>query len=253
MLRTTLFVVAALGLVACGDGGTEPEDLDLDDDGILNAVDACPTQAETVNNVYDSDGCPDTVPEFYADVRADIEAFWVATLTGSGFPYRFLTAFVAYTTAINTPCGLAELGNAFYCPPDEGVYYDFNFLQLFLDGVGDMAPAFIISHEIGHHVSNILSWADPGVISDKAQELQADCFGGAWVGSADARMLLEPGDAEETIAALILIGDPADTWFRPDLHGTAEQRVIAFLVGGVDGAAACTEQAFFDLFPAHEK
>ena len=170
MLRRTLFVVSAVVFTACGGGGTEPEDLDLDDDGILNAVDACPTQAETVNKVYDSDGCPDTVAGFYDDVRADIEAFWVASLEGSAFPYRSLTAFVAYTTVINTPCGLAELGNAFYCPLDEGVYYDFNFLQLFLDGVGDMAPAFIISHEIGHHVSHILGWDAPGLISDKEQE-----------------------------------------------------------------------------------
>jgi len=257
MIRPALFVIAALVFAACGGGdnvtGNEAEDLDLDNDGILNAVDACPTQAETFNNVYDSDGCPDTPGEFYDAVQVDVESFWVGALAGGAFPYRALTAFVSYTTTVNTPCGLAELGNAFYCTIDEGVYYDFNFLGLFLDQIGDMATAFIISHEIGHHVSKILGWDSPAVISTKQNELQADCFSGAWTFDADSRGQLEPGDLEEAVAAVITVGDPADTWFDPTQHGTAIQRTAAFAIGFDDGAAACTEQAFFDLFPTPAK
>jgi len=257
-MRTVLVLFLLAGLAACGgDGGdagiTDPPNPDRDGDGFLNEVDACPDQAEVINNVYDFDGCPDTVPEFYAAVRVDIEAFWVAVLTGGPFPYRPITVFVSYTTPINTPCGAAELGNAFYCTIDEGVYYDFDFLQLFLDQIGDMAPAFIISHEFGHHVSKILGWAAPGVTSDKEQELQADCFAGAWTSDANDRGELEPGDLEEAVAAVISVGDPADTWFDPTAHGTALQRTVAFAIGFDGGAADCTSQAFFDLFPAPEK
>jgi len=262
-MKTFRAVVLALMVVGCGDSvtgtatgtstPTAPANPDLDGDGILNAVDACPNQAETVNNIYDFDGCPDTPAEFYAAVRTDIEAFWVTALAGSGFPYRLLTAFVAYTTAINTPCGPAELGNAFYCTIDEGVYYDFDFLQLFLDQIGDMATAFILSHEVGHHVSKILGWADPGVISDKEKELQADCFAGAWMSDASNRGELEPGDLEEAVAAVISVGDPADTWFDPTAHGTAAQRTGAFAIGFDNGAGECTTQQFYDLFPTPAK
>ena len=145
-------------LAACGGddgaGGSgitgPPPNPDRDGDGFLNAADSCPDQAEVINNVYDSDGCPDTPAEFYDDVREDVEAFWLAVLTA--VEYSSITEFVSYTTVIHTPCGLSELGNAFYCLIDHGVYYDFNLFQLFLDQIGDMAPAFIISHEIRHHV-----------------------------------------------------------------------------------------------------
>ena len=143
------------------------------------------------------------------------------------------------------------MGNAFYCTIDEGVYYDFNFLQLFLDGIGDMGTAFIIAHEIGHHVSKILGWDAPAVISTKENELQA--FAGAWTFDANARGELEPGDLEEAVAAVLSVGDPADTWFDPTAHGTELQRTVAFAIGFDGGAADCTDQAFFDLFPAPEK
>lgn len=247
MLRTTLLLISVIGLAACGNSGTDVE-LDSDNDGIPNLVDDCPTEAETVNGVYDSDGCPDTPAEFYNDIRVDAEAYWAVQLTGGPFQYSSITEFTAYTTAIDTPCGVVELNSASYCTTNEAVYYDPGFLQFFLDEVGDLAPAFIIAHEIGHHVSNFLGFDAPGTISIKELELQADCFGGAYVNNAGSRGVLEPGGDDETLTALILLGDPADTWFRTDLHGTSDQRLTAFLVGVVQGPSACTSPSFFALF-----
>ena len=249
MRRITLFTISVIGLAACENSGTGAE-LDSDGDGFPDLVDACPNEPETLNGVYDGDGCPDTPAEFYEDVRADAEAWWVVLLTGQPLAYRLITEFVAYTTPVDTPCGVVESNSASYCTISEGIYYDSNFLQFFLDEVGDFAPAFIIAHEIGHHVSNIFGFDVPSVISAKELELQADCFGGAWVANAGSRGVLEPAAEGETLDALILKGDPTATWFRTDLHGTFEQRLIAFLVGNVQGTEACTRPDFFARFSA---
>ena len=245
--RSCLFATACIA-AACGDSPTEPPNLDLDGDGILNAVDACPTAAENVNNVFDADGCPDTPGDLYQAVRVDTEAYWTTTLSGTAWPYTPISTFLGYSTQINSPCGVLTLNNAFYCPLNSGVYYDAVFLGQYLNLVGDMAPAFIISHEIGHHVSWILGW--PLLVSQKETELQADCFGGAWTRNAADRGLLEAGDLEEAVVTLISVGDPAYTWFSPTGHGTPEQRLLAFAIGYDNGPGGCTTQAFFDLFPA---
>ena len=72
---------------------------------------------------------------------------------------------------------------------------------------------------------------------------------GVWTFDANARGELEPGDLEEAVAAVLSVGDPADTWFDPTQHGTDLQRTAAFAIGFEGGAADCTDQAFFDLFP----
>jgi hypothetical protein len=224
-----------------------PANPDLDGDGILNEVDACPTVPETINGVFDADGCPDTPTDLYQAVRMDVEAYWSVIFAQIPLAYAAITTFQGYTVPTNSPCGPLVLNNAFYCPLNAGVYYDATFLGLYLAAVGDMAPAFIVSHEIGHHVSWVLGWTP--LITQKENELQADCFGGAWARSADDRGLLEDGDLEEAVVTLISIGDPDYTWFNPVGHGTAQQRVLAFAVGYDQGPAGCTSQAFFDAFP----
>ncbi|MEQ1857611.1 MAG: neutral zinc metallopeptidase [Longimicrobiales bacterium] len=199
--------------------------------------------------MFDTDGCPDTPADFYQVVRADVEAYWTATLAPL-FPYPPVGTFLGYTAPLGSPCGPLVLNNAFYCPANAGVYFDGTFMGAYLAAVGDMAPAFIISHEIGHHVSWLLGWVPP-VISTKENELQADCFGGAWARSADDRGLLDEGDLEEAVVALISVGDPDYTWFDPTGHGTPLQRVSAFAMGFDGGPPACTNQAFFDAFPAN--
>ena len=240
-------------LAACGGGDSPtapplpPPNPDRDGDGILNTVDACPDQPETFNGVFDTDGCPDTLQQFYEVVRADVEAFWGAEFTASQLTYTLITVFQGYSAPFTSPCGVLPLGNAFYCPANAGVYYDNNLLATFLNQIGDMAPAFIIGHEIGHHVSWILGWTL--VISTKQNELQADCLAGAWTKSANDRGLLEQGDLEEAVGALLLVADPDFTWFDPTAHGTADQRVFAFAAGFAGGSSTCTSQEFVDLFP----
>jgi predicted metalloprotease len=155
--------------------------------------------------------------------------------------------FQGYAAPLSTACGVLPLRNAVYCPVNAGVYYDSNFLADYLNLVGDMAPAFIISHELGHHVSWLLNW--PPYLSPKEAELQADCFGGAWTADAEVRGLLEEGDLDEAVSAVISAGDPDETWFDPTMHGTAAQRLAAFDFGYSGGPEQCVSTAFFDAFP----
>src|SRR5687768_7993521 len=220
-------------LAACGEGTTAPTDTDLDGDGILNEADECPNAAEIVNLVFDNDGCPDARVDLYNAVRSDVEAYWLGVLSATASPYASISAFQGYTAPLSTACGVLPLRNAVYCPSTEAVYYDSNFLADYLTLLGDMAPAFIISHEIGHHVSWLLDW--PHYITTKEAELQADCFGGAWTADAEVRGLLEEGDLDEAVDAVISAGDPEETWFDPSMHGTSSQRVSAFDYGYTGG------------------
>ena len=82
------------------------------------------------------------------------------------------------------------------------------------------------------------------------KELQADCFAGVWARSANDRGLLDEDDLGEAVTALVVVGDPQETWFDPTQHGTPQQRTVAFAIGFDQNAAGCTSNAFFDLFPA---
>ena len=229
-------------------GDMQPPNPDPDGDGILGVADACPNQPENFNNLQDGDGCPDVPRDFYVAVKDDIENTWAGVFAFSGLTYIAISIFQAYTQPINSPCGTLVLSNAFYCTVNVGVYYDDNLFTDFLTRIGDAAPAFIIAHEIGHHVGFQLGWWPP-LISQKQAELMADCLGGAWLAGVAVRGLLEAGDLQEIGQTLFEIGDPAWTWFLSDLHGTPTQRTNAFLIGFLTGAPACTDQSFIDLFP----
>lgn len=255
-MRTVLVLYLLAGLAACGgdDAGgggiTDPPNPDRDADGFVNQVDACPDHPEVLNRVWDFDGCPDTPLDLYDALRSDLETFWAEALLGV-VAYRRLTAFHAYTASLNTPCG--ELGpGASYCSINERVYYDSDFVGELLEISGDIAPAFIIGHVFGHHVSNLLGWlTEPGV-SPKVLELQADCFAGAWRISAD-RGVLEVREVDEAtveVAAVLRMADLTDKWFDPTQHGTEAQRSAAFATGFDGGMESCTTQAFFDRFSA---
>ena len=179
-----------------------------------------------------------------------VEDYWNTSFTDSDLVYSYVQVFEGYGLFPPfTPCGEGVPWNAFYCSVNAGVYYHTAFLDSYLDEIGDLAPAFIISHEIGHHVSWQLGWI-PGVIMSKKQnELQADCFGGAWVRSISDRGLLETGDLEEAARTLFHIGNPEFTWFNPNLHGTSLQRLLAFAAGFDDGAARCTSNEWLGQFP----
>jgi predicted metalloprotease len=150
----------------------------------------------------------------------------------------------------------------FHCPRDHKVYLDLSFFQELADrfgAPGDFAGAYVIAHEVGHHVQNLLgvmdqveaarSGSEAGADSPSVRlELQADCFAGVWARNADrARHILEAGDIEEAMQAAAAVGDDrlqreAQGYAVPDsfTHGTSEQRVRWFKRGLDSGqVAAC--------------
>jgi predicted metalloprotease len=191
---------------------------------------------------------PDQLGEFAAVVLADTEDTWNAVLAEAGIAYREPT-LVLFSNAVSSACGFnsAAVG-PFYCPADEKVYLDLGFfgeLERRFGAPGDFAQAYVIAHEVGHHVQNILgiselvqrarlssSSAEANALSVRL-ELQADCLAGVWAHRAHRnRQLLEPGDIEEGLRAAAAIGDDAIQtrtagYTRPEswTHGSSEQRV----------------------------
>jgi len=252
--------LAFLSLTACGGGDAPtgpsgpappPPNPDRDGDGILNSVDACPDQAEVFNGLVDDDGCPDDTLDFYLAVRADVEDVWEAEVfVPLQLAYRSISTFTSYSAPISTPCGPTALLNASYCPTNEGVYYHRFLLDTLLAEIGDAAPAFIVAHEVSHHIQNLLGitdWLVLGLITTKQHELQADCFSGAWGASVAIRGLLDEGDLEEVGRVLYEIGDDTlgGPWFNPAGHGTALQRQAAFALGFLFGLAECIDPSVF--------
>lgn len=196
----------------------------------------------------------DQLARFVSVVLADTEDTWRSQFQRSGMTYRE-PKLVLFTDSVESACGFAQAATGpFYCPADEKVYIDLGFYQEMKNrfkAPGDFAQAYVIAHEIGHHVQNLLG------ISDKVQqarsrmgqkegnrvlvrlELQADCFAGVWANHADkARQILETGDIEEALNAASAIGDDrlqrqAHGQVVPDAftHGTSEQRVTWFRRG----------------------
>ena len=183
----------------------------------------------------------------------DVSEYWLVQYPESfGQPYREAKTRL-FTGGTNTGCGQAssQMG-PFYCPADERVYFDLDFLvqmQQEFGAVGDLAAQYIVAHEYGHHVQNVLGVSgqvsraqqqDPGQANalSVALELQADCLAGAWAKSADERGLLEPGEISEALNAAAAVGDDriqsqAGVQVNPDsfTHGTSEQRVQWFRRG----------------------
>ncbi|WP_193161460.1 KPN_02809 family neutral zinc metallopeptidase [Microbulbifer hainanensis] len=199
----------------------------------------------------------DEVADFVSVVLASTEDTWGELFKTAGSQY-VPPKLVLYNDAIRSACGLntAAVG-PFYCPGDAKVYLDLNFLGDLkqLGAPGDFAFAYVIAHEVGHHVQNLLGTSqkvqEARMQSDKATanrlsvmlELQADCFAGVWAFYAhrDANML-EPGDLEEGLAAAAAVGDDrlqrrSGRAVSPDAftHGSAKQRAYWFSRGFKSG------------------
>ncbi|MFL5733917.1 MAG: neutral zinc metallopeptidase [Chloroflexia bacterium] len=222
---------------AGSDGTTSAQD--QDGDGIPDTADKCPTQLENRNGIFDSDGCPDTFNDFMGAVAGDVNNFWTQTFAASGKSYAPPSGIIPYTTPIRTGCGRSVPNNAFYCEPDNTIYYDSNFLQSQLSSGGDFAVAVITAHEWGHLVQTDLGIMD-GSYRSVDIELQADCFAGAWAKHAEQTGELEAGDLQEGAKALYNAGDPANVpWFSRQAHGTPQQREDSFNNGYAQGAQGC--------------
>lgn len=196
--------------------------------------------------------------EFVSVVLADTEDTWSALFQHKGLTYKAPT-LVLFRGAVKSACGMAQSAmGPFYCPADQQVYIDLQFydqLKNQLNAPGDFAQAYVIAHEVGHHVQNLLGtsqkvYSAQRQASQKAanklsvkQELQADCFAGIWAYYAgNTRQLLEAGDIEEALTAASAIGD--DTLqrestgvVRPDsfTHGTSAERMQWFKTGQESG------------------
>lgn len=192
--------------------------------------------------------------DFTAVVLGDTELVWQKVFSQRGSQYRPPT-LVLYTGQTATDaCGLGQAAaGPFYCPGDYKVYIDLSFLSELkrLGAPGDFAFAYVVAHEVGHHIQNLAGTAtqvrQAQARSSKAQqnalqvkmELQADCYAGVWAHHAHRdRGLLEKGDIEEGLAAAASVGDDhlqrsAGRRVRPEsfTHGSSEQRARWFYAG----------------------
>ncbi len=202
----------------------------------------------------------DDFADFSATVMLDVQETWEGLFSSAGEKYE-RAKLVLFTNSVSTACGSASSAvGPFYCPGDQQVYLDLSFQRELSEkfGVdGDFAWAYIIAHEIGHHIQYLTgvnqmvrteSQKNPSEANDLSvrQELQADCLAGVWGFSAYGRDILEPGDVEEGLLAAERVGDD---WIQKNLgsgrvnpdaftHGTSEQRQKWFNVGFESGDAS---------------
>jgi predicted metalloprotease len=210
----------------------------------------------------------DARKHFVASVLDDVQTTWT-TLLGDSPPYRH-AKLVLFTGATETGCGYGRSATGpFYCPQDERAYIDLSFFQELegrLGAKGDFAQAYVIAHEIGHHVQKVLGVTARvqrlrGVPSEGETgtsvrvELQADCFAGIWAHSTAQRNLLEGGDLDEALGAAAAVGDDRlqrqatgtvspETW----THGSSKERARWFSRGYDSGdIKACDTLAAREL------
>lgn len=196
----------------------------------------------------------DQLAQFASVVLADCEDVWNKIFSESGQSYREPT-LVLYNGQVQSACGLSSSATGpFYCPADEKVYIDLSFLedlQSRLNMEGDFAMAYIIAHEVGHHVQTLLGIMDEvnklrGQLSETEfnqisvrLELQADFLAGVWAHHAEKMFgILEDGDIDEAMRAAGAVGDDriqkqSQGYVVPDsfTHGTSEQRMYWFRKG----------------------
>jgi hypothetical protein len=196
----------------------------------------------------------DPQADFVSVVLADTEDTWSELFRAVGAEYR-VPKLVLFSGAVNSACGFAQAAmGPFYCPADGKVYLDLEFfrdLRERFQAPGDFAQAYVIAHEVGHHVQNLMGTTRQvqemrqaagerqGNALSVMLELQADCYAGIWAHHAErTRQILEQGDVEEALGAATAIGDDrlqrqARGTVTPDsfTHGTSAQRTRWFRTG----------------------
>ena len=195
----------------------------------------------------------DELKQFTAAVLGDTEQTWSQVFQQNGRQYR-VPRLVLFSGQVSSACGRASSATGpFYCPGDEKVYIDLSFyrdLKNRFRAPGDFAQAYVVAHEVGHHIQRLLGISDKvdaqrGRVSEREYnqlsvrlELQADFFAGVWAHHAQKRGILEAGDVEEALGAASAIGDDrlqreSQGQVVPDsfTHGTSEQRVRWFRKG----------------------
>ncbi|CAO3459551.1 KPN_02809 family neutral zinc metallopeptidase [Azospirillum largimobile] len=232
--------------------------LGVDPTVLLNGGD--PADQSTAGRTQIGEAAPrsqadDELKRFVSVVLADTEDTWRGLFQQMGRQYQDPT-LVLFTGTVSSGCGRAQAAmGPFYCPMDQKLYIDLGFYRELRDrfqAPGDFAQAYVIAHEVGHHVQTLLGIseqvqaaqqrarnpADANALSVRL-ELQADCFAGLWGNHANRdRKMLEPGDVEEALTAASAIGDDrlqrqASGTVSPDsfTHGSSAQRVRWFRTG----------------------
>jgi hypothetical protein len=224
---------------------------------VLNQIsNQAPTEAQQPSTPPSPE--EEKLKDFMSVVLADTEDVWGALFKASGQAYP-PPHLVLFSGAVQSACGHAEAAmGPFYCPGDHKLYLDmrfFNDLAQRHDAPGDFAQAYVVAHEVGHHVQTLLGISDKvhaaqsrasetgGNALQVRMELQADCFAGVWAYHANReRQILEPGDAEEALAAAAGVGDDrlqkqARGYVVPEsfTHGSSDQRMRWFTRGMQSG------------------
>ncbi len=199
--------------------------------------------------------------DFVTFVLNDTQNTWSQILPAQGVPYRH-AKLVLFRDAYDSACGMAQSATGpFYCPEDEKVYIDLGFydeLKQRFGAPGEFAEAYVLAHEIGHHVQKLLGIESKVRAAQEqnpqaanqlsvALELQADCFAGVWGHSTQQRNLLDPGDVDSGLKAAAAVGDDriqrmSRGTVNPETftHGSSAQRTQWFQRGFQDGTiAAC--------------
>ncbi len=242
-------VVIALGLAYF---------LGIDPRIVFQLQDAVAPSSTATTTDYQPSAREQQQADFVSVVLADTEDTWKAIFSQAGYQYEEPN-LVLFSGRVDSACGLASAAmGPFYCPADKKVYIDLAFfddLKKRHGADGDFAQAYVIAHEVGHHVQNLLGTstevrkAQRGLGKSAANELsvklelQADCFAGLWGNHADrSRDILERGDIEEALNAASAIGDDrlqkqAQGYVVPEsfTHGSSAQRVRWFKQGITTG------------------
>jgi uncharacterized protein len=229
-------------------GNIDPGDIGLNTDALQNGQDGTYTPTEEENQQA----------QFIGVVLKDTEDVWNAVFQERGAQYQE-PVLVLFTSSTESGCGYASAATGpFYCPRDGKVYIDLSFyddLQSRFGAPGDFAMAYVVAHEVGHHVQNLLGTSDQvqgmrGRLNEKQMnalsvklELQADFYAGLWAHHAqEMKDILEPGDIEEALNAANAIGDDrlqkrSQGYVVPDAftHGTSKQRMYWFKKGFESG------------------
>lgn len=217
---------------------------------VINQV---PPQGSENQTSYSASAEEEELAQFVSVVLAETETVWKKQFADEGLTYQN-PKLVLYTGSVQSACGVAGSSTGpFYCPGDQKVYIDLSFFQELKDkfkAPGDFAMAYVIAHEVGHHVQNLLGVTDElNTLSKELTqeefnsylvkvELQADYLSGVWAHYAERVNLLEEGDLEEALNAASAVGDDriqqnTQGYIVPEsfTHGTSEQRKRWFLKG----------------------
>jgi predicted metalloprotease len=215
---------------------------------------SAPTQMSRPDTARDQREEP--LVQFVSFVLDDVQKTWTQVLSQQGVPYHH-AKLVLFRNRINSACGLAqEASGPFYCPGDEKVYIDLAFfdeLKQRFGAPGEFAEAYVLAHELGHHVQK-LTGIEQKVEAAQQQnpqarnqlsvklELQADCFAGVWGHTTDERKLLDPNEVNEGLKAAAAVGDDrlqrmSGRAVNPEsfTHGSSQQRVSWFQKGFTTG------------------